>query len=521
MKNDLLHLSHYKIRTMNYKNRQLLIVLLFAWGLPAIAWSQKHFPGIDTLPKWTVTDPYYPKYHVAPPYGWMNDPHPVYFKGAYHLFYQFSFVRDNPYGRIGLPKGKRPQRTWGHAMSTDLVHWKQMPVALISWLHGLPNDPHIFSGAVVDNNGTGTALYTINNIDIWMATSKDDDLATFTKYPGSPVIKGPPPGLAISGEMRDPWIWKEGDTWYMIIGSGLKGGKGPVIPLYRSSNLTDWEYLHSFYRADSSQFDFLGDAVFCECPAFFPLGNKYVLVLSDKTTYLVGRYEDHRFIPEKRGRLDYGEEPSIKDGGIYVPEFLLDNKGRRIMFGWADSWRSVQHTLQDHIKAGWAGLQTLPRVLTLNADGLIDAEPAEELDKLHGRHWEFAGIPLAPDSSKILDGVRGLQLEVKAVIQPGTSTNFGLEVLDVQDSVSIFYDVAGRSLRYNQASIPLDLKRGENLELRLFIDGKTIEVYANRKVVLTEQLKPESEAGYRIKAFSRDGMAVLQQLDAWQMGSIW
>jgi beta-fructofuranosidase len=396
-----------------------------------------------------------------------------------------------------------------------------MPVALISSLHGRPNDPHIFSGVVVDNNGTGTVLYTINNIDIWMATSKDNDLATFTKYPNSPVVKGPPPGLDISGEMRDPWVWKEGNTWYMIIGSGLKGGRGPVIPLYRSSNLTDWEYLHPFYRGDSSRFDFLGDAAFCECPAFFPLGNKYVLVLSDKTTYLVGRYENHRFIPEKRGRLDYGEAPSIKDGGIYVPEFLLDNKGRRIMFGWADSWKAVQNTLQDHIKAGWAGMQTLPRVLSLNADGLIDAEPAEELNALRSDHRELASVALSPDSSTIVDGVKGLQLEVKAVFQPGTSTNFGIEVLDVSESVKIFYNVATRSLCYNQVSVPLELNRTDNLELRLFIDGKTIEVYANKKVVLTEQLKPVSPDGYRIKAFAQDGRAVLQRLDAWKMGTIW
>jgi beta-fructofuranosidase len=396
-----------------------------------------------------------------------------------------------------------------------------MPVALISWLHGRPNDPHIFSGVVVNNNGTGTALYTINNIDIWMATSKDDDMATFTKYPNNPVIKGPPPGLPITGEMRDPWVWKEGDTWYLIVGSGIKGGKGPVIPLYESSNLKDWKYLHPLYEGDSSGFDYLGDAAFCECPAFFRLGDKYVLVLSDKSTYLVGRYVDHRFIPEKRGRLDYGEDPSIKGGGIYVPEFLLDNKGRRIMFGWADRWQSVENTLQEHIKAGWAGMQTLPRVLTLNADGLIDAAPAEELEKLRSDHHELAGVSLTPDSSKILDGVRGLQLEVKAVFQPGTSTNFGLDILDVQDTVSIFYDVASKSLRYNQLSVPLNLDRRDSLELRLFIDGKTIEVYANRKVVLTEQLKPESAVGYRIKAFSREGKAVLQTLDAWRMGSIW
>jgi len=71
-------------------------------GLPIVTQSQAvntlNAVNSDTVARWEVTDPFYPKYHVAPPYGWMNDPHPVYFKGAYHLFYQFSFVRDNPFG---------------------------------------------------------------------------------------------------------------------------------------------------------------------------------------------------------------------------------------------------------------------------------------------------------------------------------------------------------------------------------------------------------------------------------------
>lgn len=475
----------------------------------------------DTITRWTVTDPYYPKYHIAPPYGWMNDPHPVYFKGTYHLFYQFSFVRNNPYGRAGLAPGQRPNRNWGHALSTDLVHWKHMPIAMRPSTHGRPNDPHIFSGVVVDNNGVGTAIYTINNIDIYNATSTDNDLTTFTKYSNNPVVKGPPPGLAISGAMRDPWVWKEGNTWYMIIGSGLEGGKGPVLPLYKSSDLITWEYQHPIYRADSSKFDFLGDAAFCECPAFFPLDNKYVLVLSDKSTYLVGRYENQRFIAEKRGRLDYGQAPSVKDGGIYVPLFLLDDKGRRIMFGWVGGWGKVDIDREALIEAGWSGMQTLPRVLTLNSDGLLNFEPAEEINLLRSDLKEFSDIPLVADSSKILEGIQGIQMEIHAVINPGTSKTFGIEFLDVLENARVYYDVETKTLRYNQISVPMELNRQDNLDLRLYIDGKTVEIYANKKVVLTEQLKPLSTKGYRIKLFALGGKANVLKVDTWKMGTIW
>lgn len=159
-------------------------------------------------------DPHYPKFHVAPPAGWMNDPHPIYFKGAYHIFYQYSYILDNPYGG--------PHR-WGHVASPDLINWKHFPVAITPKDHGISEDKHIYSGCVVDNNGVGTAIYTIDNIDVWISTSTDNDLEKWKKYEGNPVIKGPPPGLEIQGGMRDPWAWKEGDTWYMIIGSGLKG----------------------------------------------------------------------------------------------------------------------------------------------------------------------------------------------------------------------------------------------------------------------------------------------------------
>ena len=214
----------------------------------------------------------------------MNDPHPIYFKGAYHIFYQYSFLPDSPYGG---------PHCWGHAMSGDLVRWIHMPPAITPKDHGIGADRHIWSGCLVDNGAVGTAIYTIENIDIWVSTSTDDNLATFKKHAANPAIRGPPPGLPIAGGMRDPWIWKEDDGWYLIVGSGLEGGKGAVVPLYKSLDLLHWQYLHPIYQGNPAV-----DGGFCECPAFFPLGNKHVLFLSNQATYLVGRYENHRFLPD-------------------------------------------------------------------------------------------------------------------------------------------------------------------------------------------------------------------------------
>ena len=267
----------------------------------------------------------------------MNDPHPIYFKDTYHVFYQYSCLPDDPYGG--------PHR-WGHAASHDLVHWQHLPVAIT---------PRSMASARIATSGrvawSTTAASGRRSTRSRTSTSGcppagDKDLATFRKYPGNPVIQGPPPGLEIEGGMRDPWVWKESDDWYLILGSGLKGGQGAVVPLYKSSDLIHWQYLHPLYQGSAGQ-----DGGFCECPAFFPLGDKHVLLLSNQATYLVGRYENHRFLPERRGRLDYG--------GVYVPQSVLDGKGRRISWGWVLETRGRDAQRQ----AGWAGMQTLPRVL--------------------------------------------------------------------------------------------------------------------------------------------------------------
>jgi sucrose-6-phosphate hydrolase SacC (GH32 family) len=442
-----------------------------------------------------VADPCYPKYHVAPPVGWMNDPHPIYFKGAYHIFYQYSCLPDDPYGG--------PHR-WGHAASSDLVHWRHLPVAITPKDHGIGEDRHIWSGCLVGNGGVGTAVYTIENIDIWISTSPDDSLATFQKYPGNPVIQGPPPGLEIEGGMRDPWVWKEADGWYLIVGSGLKGGKGAVVPLYKSPDLVHWQYLHPLYQGNAAQ-----DGGFCECPAFFPLGDKHVLLLSNQATYLVGRYENHRFLPEHRGRLDYGE--------VYVPQSVVDGKGRRIFWGWVLEARG--RDAQRH--SGWAGMQTVPRVLSLQPDGALAFGPPEELASLRSGHCEFSKIRLTADTTHVLEGVQGGQLEIAAEFEPVQSGAVGLALLAGQEKTEIVFDGKARTLSCKGKIAPLQLATGEPLVLRVFVDGSVVEVFANRRVCITERIYPARPEAIQVALISRGGGATATKIDAWKMGTIW
>ncbi len=152
-------------------------------------------------------DPHRPQYHFLPPANWMNDPNGLLqWKGQYHLFYQY-----NPHGPF------HAHIHWGHAVSADLVHWTDLPIALTPTAERA--DAHgCWSGSAIDNNGTPTLLYSgLHPQVVCMATS-DDDLLTWHYYQGNPVIAGPPAELQTEtgGHFRDPFVWKEGDYWYLL-----------------------------------------------------------------------------------------------------------------------------------------------------------------------------------------------------------------------------------------------------------------------------------------------------------------
>ena len=220
------------------------------------------------MPFWTelreklAADPQRPRYHFLPPANWMNDPNGLLFwKGKYHIFYQH-----NPYAP------KCDPNHWGHALSEDLVHWTHLPIALAPTPDG-PDNVAAGTGCAVDNSGVPTIIYTGFPSQVQCIATSNDDMITWKKHDGNPVLDSPPKGLEVVG-FRDPCVWKEKDDCYMLIGSGIKGIGGTCL-LYRSKDLIDWEYLHPLCIGDGKS---TGDM--WECPDFFPLGNKHVLLVS-------------------------------------------------------------------------------------------------------------------------------------------------------------------------------------------------------------------------------------------------
>jgi Beta-fructosidases (levanase/invertase) len=176
-----------------------------------------------------VADPHRPAYHFQPPANWMNDTMGVYWKGEFHIFYLYN--PDGPYWRQA--------KEWGHAYSTDLLHWKLLPTAL----GPVPNGPENLccqTGSVTIANGIPTAFYTCAP-GICMATS-EDNLRTWRRNPANPVIPGPPPGLDVYG-FRDPFLFHRDDAWYLLQGSGIRNSGGAIF-LYKSPDLHTWQYLH-------------------------------------------------------------------------------------------------------------------------------------------------------------------------------------------------------------------------------------------------------------------------------------
>jgi len=303
------------------------------------------------VPEHLGRDPHRPRYHFLPPANWLNDPNGlIHWKGQYHLFYQYN--PNGPFwGTIH----------WGHAASTDLVHWMHLPIALAPTPESADEDG-CWSGCAVDNQGIPTLIYTGKRGEEefpCLATSPDD-LLTWQKYAANPLIPGPPSDLQVVG-FRDPSVWQEGDKWYQLIGSGIPEVGGTAL-LYTSPDLIHWEYMHPLYTGDKNRTDPVWTGSMWECPQLFPLGEKHVLLVSVwehgrpyYAVYFVGSYVNHRFLPETQCIVDGG-------GHFYAPQTLRDDQRRRLMWGWLWEGRSIAHQQA----AGWAGVMSLPRLLRLS-----------------------------------------------------------------------------------------------------------------------------------------------------------
>jgi beta-fructofuranosidase len=266
-----------------------------------------------------------------------------------------------------------------------------------------------------------------------------------------------------------------------------------------------------------------------ECPDFFPLGEKHVLVISPiplrRSIYLVGTYADQRFTPERIGEVDAG-------GHFYAPQTLRDEPGLRIMFGWLWEGRSQEA----HKAAGWAGVMSLPRVLSLRPDGWIGFEPAPQIASLRGAHCRWEAVPVAR-SEYVLPDLQGDCLEIDAELMPGDAGNCGVDVLRSLDGLEytrVTYDRARRRLEIDRRRSSstaedqhdihggdLELADGEPLSLHIFVDRSVVEVFANGRVCLTSRVYPTRPDSLGVALFAEGGAAEARSVDVWEVGSIW
>ncbi len=490
-------------------------------AIPAAKKAQPDFDNMDADAhvayflqnrKSAAADSFRPLYHFSPPGFGLHDPAGLCkWQGKYHLFYLYS------------PPGLQWSR--GHAVSDDLVHWRDLPM-LPTAIRGGTGQAWADNGRVILTIGEGKLF-----------TASDPLLHTWTEHP----VKFPG---------ADNFIWREKDYYYITKSAG---GPNTALEILRSNDLTKWD----------SMGNYLSDGYFTDpgtdgsCNNVLSLGNgKHLLLFFSHNRgpeYYIGKsdLERGRFSIEHHGRMNYGP---VMRGGLHAPTGFVDADNRCIGL-----WNVMECTIEDNMLGHKGGMVSLPRQLSANklvtADegwnirpiNPLTIEPVEELKKLRFNPVKLENVTIPANGQQTLAGVQGRAMELEAVIDPKAAREVGLRVLqspngEEQTTISLsmhgyawpwksnkrhlMIDVSQASLSPDVASRvpeigPLYLKDGEPLHLRVFIDRSVIEVFANGRQCLTLRAYPTRPDSTGVSVFARGSEARLVSLTAYQMRSIW
>jgi sucrose-6-phosphate hydrolase SacC (GH32 family) len=474
-----------------------------------------------------LDEPYRPQYHLSVPQGWANDPNGlVYYDGEYHLFYQH-----NPDDTVWGPMH------WGHAVSTDLVNWTHLPIALYPDELGT-----IFSGSAVidwdDTAGFGeevmVAIFTHNDDGRQMQSLaySTDDGRTWTKYDGNPVLE-PPRNIR---NFRDPkvfWYEPEGQPghWVMAVSAGN------LILFFTSSDLKQWETGGGFGLTHGATCGVWETPDLFELPVDGGPETRWVLAVAiggcapaggSGVQYFVGDFDGEVFTSENDKDtilwVDYGAD-------FYAPQSWNRIDDRRVWLAWMNNWPYAQEVPT----ATWRGSFTIPRELALvstpNGPRLTQ-KPAAELERLRDDHREWRDETVTPGSD-LLDGIQGERLEIIAefrIDDLADADRFGFRVRSGADEqTTIGYAVKGRMLYVDRGqsgkvdfspafsptfTAPLEPVDGV-IRLHVLVDRASVEVFGNDGLVaITAQIFPSSES-LGLELFVDGDQAHLNALDIW------
>jgi fructan beta-fructosidase len=482
--------------------------------------------------------PWRPQYHFTPPHNFMNDPNGmVFYKGEYHLFYQYN-LEGQVWGHM----------SWGHAVSTDMVHWQHLPLAI-------PEDPNymIYSGsAVVDwNNSSGlcksadpkdpSCLIAIYAADYHQKREKmhiaysNDRGRTWTNYAGNPVID------VDAEDFRDPKVFWYAPQNKWVLVAVLADHRKAV--LFSSTDLKNWAKMSEFGPAgdDTGQW---------ECPDLIELpveGTKekrWVLIINRNpgapaggtgVRYLIGQFDGTRFVEqESEGQklwADYGKDFYATNSFNDMPT----GDDRKIWMGWISNWLYAK----DEPTVLWRGAQSIPRKLALRLIGgqmLMVQTPVHELQSLRGKPFHVKDVTVARSNSKLARAhVKGECYEIEAELEPGDRGEIGFRLRTSQGVATVVGIVPATSSLYvdrtesGDVSFSKDfsgrfstlLNDTKRVKLHIFVDRSSVEVFANdgEKVMTDRIYPPPASTGIEVYSTSKEGKVV--SLKVWQLQSIW
>lgn len=515
---------------------------------PGAGERYKAYPWTNDMLMWQRTF-----YHFQPQKNWMNDPNgPLYHKGYYHLFYQYN-PDSAVWGNI----------TWGHAISTDLIQWKYLPISMV------PDHWYDINGvwtgsATILPDGKIMMLYTgdtdqyvqVQNL-AYPANLSDPLLLDWVKYPGNPVLT-PPEGIGYK-DFRDPttaWVGPDG-VWRLMIGS--KVNKTGISLVYKTTNFTSYELVGNLHGVSGTGM--------WECVDFYPVstmsqngldtsangpGMKHLLKASlddnKQDHYALGRYdvETETWVPDNP-EMDVGIGLRLDYGKYYASKSFYDqNKGRRILWGWVGETDSEA----DDLLKGWASLQTIPRVVTYDAKtgSNILQWPVEEVESLRTVNIDVDDVILQPGSVVNLNITSAAQLDISAeFVVDAEAVNaqvgddvinncspaavrqalgpFGLLVLadeSLSELTPVYFYIAKTSdgtlrnwfctdqSRSTKASGvdkeiyggPVPVLDGEKYSMRLLIDHSIVEAFAQGgRTCITSRIYPTKAINGAVKVF--------------------
>jgi len=494
-------------------------------------------------------DPYRPIYHFVSPESTLNDPNGLCFwQGNWHMFYQ------------AYPPEDRRQH-WGHAISKDLIHWKDLPYAIYP-----SPERAVFSGTALVEDTRVIAMYHGTQVGNMVATSSDPLLLNWEKTTKDraaiPLLS--PSGFPTPYTIFDPSIWKKDDVYYALSAGrapkGTEEKKFPATYLFRSKDLTNWQYLHEFVEED--RFTLIGDDY--ACPYFWPIGDRYILPFFSHMSggqYLLGDYDTKRdkFVVANHGKFNFGP---ATPSGVHAPSATPDGKGGVIIIFNMNPGKPTGE---------WNQIMSLPRRLTLVGPDEIRQEPAGDIESLRYDKKEVKGMKLPANKEVVLKSINGNAMEISLEVDVKDAPALELNVLRSPGKEEytriVFFrgrgNAAGRDYRFGQVeriiqpgeqlpapnpqparlslvsiestysslhpdvnprapeTAPVFIDTNESLKMRVFIDKSVVEVFVNGKQVLAVRVYPSRKDSMGVSLRSQGKDSELKLLEAWQMKSIY